>query len=218
MRNLPYSNNAKALEWLRIHAKQWLEEGQSVGISPAQAAELAALVDEAQAAHMAAIAAREAAQSATLQQNFTLDAARKKAASLVAVAKASIALQQNPGLYGAAGLEPGAVGGRTGPALETPNQPRAVVTSHGVVQLKWTATQKARNVLYKVYRAVDGGAFAMIATVGGKRFNDEHAPAGARALTYFVRAQKGNRVSDTSPAITVTPVGVNNGMRPAVAA
>lgn len=218
MRNLPYSSNGKTLDWLEIHAKQWVEEGASVGITPAQAAEMAALVEEARAAYAAASAARQAAQSATLLQNTTLDAARKKAAALVAVAKASIAVQEDPALYATAGLEPSAVGGRTGPALETPSQPRAIVTSHGVVQLRWVARQRARNVMYQVHRAVDGGEFAMIATVGAKKFADAHAPAGARTLTYFVRAQKGSRVGGTSSSTTVTPVGVSNGMRQSAAA
>lgn len=209
MRNLPYSNNEKTLQWLEIHARKWGEDGASVGIEPAQAAELAALVEEARHAFAAASAARAAAHAATLHQNLTLEAARKKAAALVAVAKASIAVQDNPALYATAGIEPSPVGGpgRIGPPLQTPAQPRATVTASGVVHLSWTARQKARNVLYKVYRAVGNGPFTLIATVGRKHFADERTPPGAHPLTYLVRAQKGGRVSGASAATTVMPMG-----------
>jgi hypothetical protein len=109
----------------------------------------------------------------------------------------------NTALWGQAGLEPDA-GPGTAPDPTAPFMLSASLDSQGDV-VKWKTSQPAgvSGVIYSVQRAIDGGGFVLLDSVGGKTFTDETVPVGTQSVSYTVRAKRGTQMSAWSEALTI---------------
>lgn len=197
------------LAWSRVHAKLWAEDPAAIGLSPAQAAAFAALTDELDAAHAAAQAARQAGKAATRRLNELLASTRKSGSALVHTIKAHAQVNDDPGVYPAAGLSRADRPGELPPPA-APQSFNSRINADGSLTLTWSVRQPVgvTDVNYLVHRRIDGGggggAFVLIGAAGrGKSFTDATIPPGTRSVEYFIRPQRGQRLGETSPVFTV---------------
>jgi hypothetical protein len=112
-----------------------------------------------------------------------------------------------PALWGQAGLEPDAAPG-TAPDPTAPYQLTASLDSLGNVIVKWKTSQPppphiVSGVIYSVQRAVNGGSYVLLDSVGGKTFTDETVPIGTQSVSYTVKAKRGTQMSPWSEALTI---------------
>ena len=61
-------------------------------------------------------------------------------------------------------------------------------------------------------RALDGGAYVLLDSVGGKTFTDETVPVGTQSVSYTVKAKRGTQMSAWSEALTVRFGRVGGGL------
>ena len=81
----------------------------------------------------------------------------------------------------------------------------ASLDSQGDVIVTWKASQPVgvSGVIYSVQRALNGGEYVLLDSVGGKTFTDETVPIGTQSVSYTVKAKRGTQSSDWSEALTV---------------
>jgi hypothetical protein len=204
MPNIPPHPKINQITWFEVHLPRWAADPAAFGLSQGAVDQLAAAVAEARSAYDAAQAARQAAMSATVAENTAVAAMLGRGRAAVNTVKAFIEGSGDLSLWGAAGLEPPATpGGGADPAA--PEQLRAALDPTGRLIITWKAAQPrgVSNVVYAVRRSIEGGAFILIDTVGGKRFADGGVPAGTATVAYTIQARRGGRASAWSQALTV---------------
>jgi hypothetical protein len=81
----------------------------------------------------------------------------------------------------------------------------ASLDSQGDVIVKWKTSQPpgVSGVIHSVQRALDGGAYVLLDSVGGKTFTDETVPVGTQSVSYTVKAKRGTQMSAWSEALTI---------------
>ncbi len=200
-----YPRNARdRLIWCQDHWALWEEHYASLGVTEATVLAFKNLITNSDATYAAATAARLAAKNATQDQNAAFAAMDTSARSLISTIKSFIEASNDPSLWALAGLTPPATPG-TAPAPTAPFSITGTLNSMGDLILKWKARQPAgtSNVVYAVRRALDGGEFVTLDTVGGKEFVDETVPVGTRTVTYAIQAKRGRQRSEWSEAVTL---------------
>jgi len=73
------------------------------------------------------------------------------------------------------------------------------------VIVKWKTSQPpgVSGVIYSVRRALDGGDYVLLDSVGGKTFTDETVPVGTQSVSYAVKAKRGLQMSGWSESLTI---------------
>jgi hypothetical protein len=95
------------LEFFNSHAPTWVANAASIGLTPAQAAAVQDLTDEAKAALAAQISAMEAAKSATVRLQSAMEALTSAGTAAVATIKAYADSSNEPGpVYVTANIAP----------------------------------------------------------------------------------------------------------------
>lgn len=204
MANIPTYPKIKVIEWFEAHADTWSISPTTFGVTAGQITALSNAVSAARDAYTAAQNARMAAKAATILQDEQIGMMLEKGRDTVNVIKAFIENSNNPALWGQAGLEPPAPPG-TAPSPVAPTQLSAGLDSQGNVIVRWRVTQPrgVSGVIYSVRRAIDGGDFELLDSVGGKQFIDETVPVGTRSVTYAIKAKRGTTASGWSDALDI---------------
>lgn len=204
MPNIPPTPKLDQIVWFETHLPLWSATPTAFGLTALQVSALAALVQAARKAYNDAQAARDTSKAATTTESTSVASMLTSGRAIVNLMKAFIENSHNPALWGQAGLEPDASGG-TAPDPVAPYQLSAGLDSQGDVIVKWKASQPAgvSGVIYSVRRALDGGDYVLLDSVGGKTFTDETVPVGTRSVSYAIKAKRGNQTSEWSEALTV---------------
>jgi hypothetical protein len=194
------------ISWSRTHAEQWGIDPAAIGLTPAQAAQFAALADELAAANLAAAEAREASITATRRLHEALAAARVAGGQCVGSIKAYARVTGNPEVYNEGWVSPAAPQG----TLPPPNPPETFssrVNGDGSLTVKWTARQPVgvTDVVYMVYRRVGGEReFTLVGAEGkNKSFTDRRLPVGVSRVEYMVRPKRGDEWGAMSAVYSV---------------
>jgi hypothetical protein len=194
------------LDWSKVHADLWQVDPPSIGLSPAQAMQFAALADELRAANFAAEQAREASKSATLALNDVLSRARAAGGTFVGMIKAFAEVTQDPGVYPRAGVSRVAPQG----TLPPPTPPTSIssrIDSQGSLILKWKARQPVgvTDVVYLIRRMIDRrGEFELVGTEGAnKTFTDTTIPIGTSMVEYLITPKRGEATGQSGPIYSV---------------
>ncbi len=204
MANVPPQPKIDQIVWFENHLPMWAAAPTAFGVTAAQVTALTTQVAAARKAYNDAQAARNASKAATTNEDTSVASMLVSGRALVNIMKSFIDNAHNPALWGQAGLEPDA-GPGTAPDPTAPFKLSATLDSQGDVIVKWKTSQPAgvSGVIYSVQRALDGGAYVLLDSVGGKTFTDETVPVGTQSVSYTVKAKRGTQASDWSEALTI---------------
>lgn len=204
MANVPPQPKIDQIVWFENHLPMWAATPTAFGITAAQVTSLTAAVAAARKAYNDALTARNTSKAATTSEGTSVASMLAPGRALVNIMKSFIVNAHNPALWGQAGLEPDAAPG-TAPDPTAPFMLSATLDSQGDVIIKWKTSQPAgvSGVIYSVQRALDGGAYVLLDSVGGKTFTDETVPIGTQSVSYTVKAKRGTQMSAWSEALTI---------------
>lgn len=217
MPNVPPQPKVNQIAWFENRLPLWAVSPSQFGATPAQITALSTAVTAARKAYNDAQAARVASKAATVSESQAVATMLTNGRNLVNIMKSFIENSNNSALWGQAGLEPDARGGPgTAPAPNAPFKLGASLDSVGNVIVTWKASQPAgvSGVIYSVQRALDGGNFVLLDSVGEKQFVDEALPAGTQSVSYTVKSRRGGKSSAWSEALVLRfgRVGVGGGL------
>lgn len=191
--NLPRTT-PEFINWSRTHAELWAHDPESIGLTPAQAEEFAALAEDLGAAQRAAVAARQASVDATRRLSDALARARATGGVFIGVIKTHAAVTGNPGVYSGSGVSPAARQG-TLPPPTAPQRFSSRVNPDGSLTIRWKVRQPVgvTDVAYLVYRRLGAEReFTLVGSEGtNKSFTDAGLPVGVGRVEYIVRAKRG---------------------------
>lgn len=177
----------------------WGVSASEIGLSAPQIAELASLLNTAQAAHTAAIASRISSKDATLNYHIATDALRAFGGDMVKAIKVEAEITNNPNVYAVASIPP--------PASPTPAGPPEQPTSLGVtinpvtgaLRITWKGSV-SQNAYFSIYRRIGGtSTFTLLDSTDNKFYEDETIPENSTSIEYYVQARREDfRVDSTS--------------------
>lgn len=204
MTNVPPQPKVDQIIWFENHLGAWLAAPTAYGVTAPMVADVETAVLAARKSYEDAQMAKQAAKNATVAQDQNVRTMLVKGRDLVNVMKSFIENSGNTALWAAAGLTPDAERG-TAPAPTAPFELRAELDSVGNVIVSWKTSQPrgVSGVIYSVQRSIDGGAFALLDSVGEKQFIDETVPTSANSISYIIKAKRGNQSSGWSSALTI---------------
>jgi predicted DNA-binding WGR domain protein len=202
--NIPPQPRVDQIVWFETHLPQWAAAPTTFGTTAAAVTALTNLVEDARKAYEDAAAAREASKAATVGETMAVNSMLTSGRAMVNTMKAFIENAHNPSLWSAAGLTPPDAPG-TSPDPTAPYAMSAGLDSMGNVIVKWKASQPrgTSGVIYSVRRAIDGGEYVLLDSVGGKTFTDETVAVGTESVSYAIRAKRGSQMSAWSEALTI---------------
>lgn len=212
MPNVPPQPKIDQITWFENHLPMWATPAD-FGITAAQLTALSTAVTAARKAYDEAQAARIASKAATTTENQAVAAMLTNGRGLVNIMKSFIEDSGDSALWGQAGLEPNATAG-TAPSPTAPYALSATIDSVGNVVIKWKTRQPAgvSGVIYSVQRAIDGGSFVLLDSVGEKTFVDETLPVGTQSVSYIVKSKRGSQSSAWSEALILRFGRVGGGL------
>ena len=224
MRVLPRTID-KQIAFFETRLPEWALEPATLGLSAATVEQLEALTSEARAAYQAAVAARNAAQAATLTLRNALERLRKPGAAAVATIKAKASTMDDPSIYSKASLPtPGASSPTPAPAA--PQTPTAHIGPTGRVRLAWVGrgptgtpagagSRGGAGTSFLIYRQDPGLAGPrLIGVTSELSFEDETAPLIPGApLLYTLQARRAGKLSPMT-----TPIAIDLPVHSAIAA
>ena len=203
MRVVPRNIGPK-ISFFQTHLAKWQENAGKMGVSEEAVAAVAALVEEAKAAHLAQRAAKQAAQSKTTALYDVIEWLDRAGSTVIQQVRAT-ARTEGEGVYVLAQISPPADPAPVAPPGK-PERFKAELLGGGSLRLTWTCKNppNATGTLYQLSRLVyvagedrprrrpggQGGqaGFEPIGLVGKKRFVDETLPRGTQMVTYKIRA------------------------------
>lgn len=213
MSNVPGQPKVEQITWFETHLPGWAATPTAFGTTAAAVTSLTTLVTAARKAYNDAQAARAASKAATTTETTAVSSMLTSGRAMVNVMKSFIENAHNPVLWGLAGLEPDAAPG-TAPAPTAPARLSASLDSQGDVIVSWKTSQPpgVSGVIYSVRRALNGGDYVLLDSVGEKTFTDETVPIGTQSVSYTVKSKRGTQSSDWSEALTVRFGRVGGGL------
>ena len=200
---------AKRSTFFQTLAPVWAERHAEIGVSEADMVDLKVAVEEARVARAEAVAAAQAAESATMKARLADERMTRLGSLAIAEIKSFAKRQETPhdvsNVFVAAQLP---APGRPGPRHRDQSERNAAVPrvvqvfatpdAQGAVTLRWITHRGASmgagaGMMYQIAREVDGRASAVIGVVGGpgpgrtsNTFTDTAVPIGARHINYSV--------------------------------
>lgn len=213
MSNVPPQPKLDQIVWFENHLPMWAGAPTTFGVTAAQVTALTTTVTAARKAYNDAQTARNASKAATTTEGTSVATMLTSGRALVNIMKSFIENAHNEALWGQAGLAPDAGPGKP----QAPTAPfllSASLDSEGDVIVKWKTSQPAgvSGVIYSVRRALDGGEYVLLDSVGGKVFIDQTVPIGTTSVSYIIKAKRGTQSSDWSEALTVRFGRVGGGL------
>lgn len=202
--NVPPQPKVQQISWFESRLTQWAATPTAFGTTAAAVTALTTLVTNARKAYNGAQTARDASKAATVGENTSVASMLLSGRAMVNSMKSFIEASGNTALWSQAMLDPPSPAG-TAPDPTAPFALSAGLDSQGDVIVTWKASQPAgvSGVIYSVRRALDGGDYVLLDSVGGKTFTDQTVPVGTASVSYAVKAKRGSQMSDWSEALTV---------------
>lgn len=183
------------LEFFEQRAPGWVTNAATIGLTTEQATQLQNLVTGTRTAYDDAQAARNAAKSATVNQDAAFDAMDTFGAQMIKIIRAFGIATDDPSVFATAQIpEP------KQPEPRAPVNPSNVAFSlenNGALEVRWDGTI-VPGTSFLVDRQIWAGtgqptAFVRVATVSERRFVDTDIPTGTATATYRVSALKGGQ-------------------------
>ncbi len=203
--NMPRTT-AEFISWSRVHAEVWQQDPAAIGLTPAQAAQFAALSDELAEADRAASEARQASIDATKRLHDALARTRATGGSFIGLIKAHAMITGDRGVYAQSGVSPVAAQSTLPPPV-APGSFTSRFNPDGSLTIKWTARQPVgvTDVTYVVMRRLVGETeFTLVGIEGkNKAFTDRTLPVGVAGVEYMVTAKRGDITGGMSPVYFV---------------
>lgn len=186
------------IEFYETHADIWRTNATQIGLTVAEATELAADAADARAAYNASLTARDAAKAATQTFYSATSDLAGFGAGLLAKIKSYAESTGNPNVYQLAQIPPPATPSPA-PAPGTPTNFTVGLLQSGAVELRWKCENPAgvSGTIYECRRRIGsgggGGAFAFIGATGTRSFTDDTLPSGSSGVTYEITAVRSTR-------------------------
>jgi hypothetical protein len=178
------------IQFCQQHSPIWRANADSIGLLETELPQLDDALAAAQERRAAMLTARDALRVATDQYHTAIAQLDTVAGGFIANITGFARNNANPPqVYAIASLPLPA--NRTPVAVPgTPTAPAVVLEQTGALTLSWRCKNPPRSqgTLYEVRRQVNGGLWEPVATTGKKSHTDTTLPAGARSVTYQVRA------------------------------
>ncbi|HED52858.1 MAG TPA: fibronectin type III domain-containing protein [Phycisphaerales bacterium] len=206
MATVPNGINER-ISFYENHVNIWGPNAAAIGLNPADIASLVTLVQTARAAHTAALAARESAKAATLEQTNALKGMDTLGGDLIKTIRAFAETTQNPDVYATAQIPAPAAPTPMGPP-ETPTALSATITNAGEVELAWTAS-RAGGTTFAIERRTQTpgqpfGAWELLGSTPKKEFTDTAVPVGLESAQYRITADRtGGQSTPTEPVVVL---------------
>lgn len=142
-------------------------------------------------------AARLASKAATLELSEALEIVNQLGGGYIKTIRGKAESTLDNSVYVKAMIPPPTAPTPSG----TPNQPTALsafIDDEGGVNLGWNGSTRY-STYFTIWRKLPGeSSFAIIGTVGGKKWVDNTVEAGTPYALYYVKAHRGNKVSIAS--------------------
>jgi hypothetical protein len=208
-------NTSERIWFFRQLADHWAQlpdPDALIGVAPDEIAELDAISAEALAVYRDALAARDAAQAATVTLRGALTALNDRGGALVNLVRAHARVTGDDNVYAAA-LIPAPKDPSPAPAPRPPKLRGIRVHYNGALEIAWDVTQPApgAQVHTQIERALQTGngsanvgPWRLLACTSDKRYLDTTVPAGTWAACYRLGATIGaRRPTAWSPATSI---------------
>lgn len=213
MRLVPKKTDER-IAFFQAHLDVFAERAEQIGITPADAAELAALTAEAREAYRAQRMAMQAARSATGRLREAMAKMSRSGSGIILKVRAKAQTSGGDAIYALAHITPPQQASPVG----TPGKPGSFSSSlcvTGPLTLRWKCKHPrgCDGVVYQIWRSVGGShEYEPLGTVGEKMFVDQSLPMGAGQVTYRVQAL---RSTTAGPVATYSiDIGVAPGTQP----
>ena len=197
------------LDWIEARIDQWQANAAVIGITPAQALALKALVAAASASSTAAGVARDNAKSATRKYYDAMSGMSGPTRDLIVTIKAFAETSNNPNVYNLSNIDP--------PAPPTPvvapTAPFDVsgsVSPTGNATITWDADRSGASsgIFFMLERKRGGEAtFLVFGGTAEKNFLDVDPRFASGTIQYRVKAQRGGLSSTWSVPIAFSITG-----------
>lgn len=193
---VPEGKSAR-IEFYERRVTQWESNAVAIGLTVAEAQQLALRTIDARAAELAAQQARDVARAATLQSNVAFAAmSRAGAEAIRRIRVKAEAGGGDPNVYALAQIPPPKTPGPV-PPPGSPYEFRVELLSTGAITLTWKCDNPPSSVgtIYEVRRRATTGTapFAYVGAAGTREFTDDTIPAGTTAVTYEITAARSTR-------------------------
>lgn len=178
------------------HIEPFTTNALAIGITTAEAADLATKTAAARAALTAREVAAQAAENATVSMRDAIDAMSTAGAALIKKIRAKAEQVGNNSVYPLASIPPPAIpspAGRPG----TPSQFKAQLNPDGSLTFKWSCDNPVgtSGTIYQIFRRPEGSTEeTYLGGCGGKEFTDVTIPPGSTSLIYSVQAVRSTAV------------------------
>lgn len=212
MRTLPVTH-AGQVNFCRTHVQPWLHNAAEIGLSHEDAEDFHQLTKAAEDAVLAAQAARNAAEAATLRQNDAIRTLTRRAAKLMLAIRARAALSERPDVVLNLAELPSPKERALAKPPEQPTLVALTLTTEGTIEISWSAKNAASGTggRFDIYRSTIGpdgrpSAFTLLGSTHGTtarrrrmRFIDASlTSADAPGAAYTIEPHRGGKVGKRS--------------------
>ncbi|HRJ27599.1 MAG TPA: hypothetical protein PLO61_08845 [Fimbriimonadaceae bacterium] len=212
MRVLPRTQ-AETIQWVSTRIEPWTEQATTLGLDPAQVAELTDTLTETEEAYAALHAAKAALQQAQLAFELKYQELRRRTSTSIQAIRAKAQATSNPGLYAEGSVPPPAKPSKSG-SPPAPTELTSTLTNDGFIRLDWKARLQD-SPFFTIYRQLPGETtFTLLGTSGARQFVDPTLPAGTEFVSYKVVAHRGTQSSVSSEILQII-FGVPKQRKPA---
>ncbi|HEV7298270.1 MAG TPA: hypothetical protein VGN72_02825 [Tepidisphaeraceae bacterium] len=199
----------------QAHNGPFADHASAIGISAAEAADLAAKVTAALAAIDAQKVAQEAAEAATLDVRNAVTSMSIAGAAVIKKIRAKAEAGGGNAVYSLAKLPvPGTPAPVGKPGLV--EGLKVELNPDGTLDLKWRAKNPpgCKGVIYQLYRKVEStGEFTYLGGSGQRSFTDATVPAGVPSVTYKIQGTRSTAVGKVAEFTVNFGVGSGSGAR-----
>lgn len=198
MRLVPESNEGK-VGFYRSHIDAWVEHAEEIGLSDGRAAELRAILVEAEEALRAQRVAQQAAQNATQQAINAIDKLSRYGAGALSVIRSQGTILGDNVFTLAMIPSPSRKKTAIGPPTK-PDRFTAHLTNTGWLKLTWKCRSPlgAGGTVYRISRQLNGsGPYEELDTIGAKTFVDRTIPPGTVSVRYKVLPRRSTCAGET---------------------
>ena len=192
------------LSFFEAHVALWANDPTGIGLTAEQVTALSGQTVASRSAHTVAVAARETSKGATTALQNELTQLRDMGGPMINAIRAFAEGSDDPGAVYAAAQIPPPAAPSPAPAPDAPTNITTTVYTTGAVELKWKVKQPRRGaeIFTVIFRQLNKtGPYTEYASTGEKTFVDTNIPPGATAVSYVLRARRGDQVSVPSDTV-----------------
>lgn len=195
-----------AIDFFSSRLTTWAANAASIGLSAGQVTDIAQKVSDAQDRLAAALAARNASKSATLDLANAMADMRSFGGDVIKVIRNYAEITDDDNVYVLGDIPPVSPPTPAGPP-EQPTELAASILLPFGLGLSWKGSI-AQGTYFGVWRRISGESnYTLIGTSKTKTFDDQTLPAGTDSVNYSITAYR-DEFSVASQSITVQ-IGAN---------